>query len=321
MRKFMRNNFSAFILVLILVMSFLSSAHAADITLSSAVVINSGNKSTYEGKTITGTIPSDSSAGAFGDFISKGAIVIDGIELSLTIDGLNVDYSGVYSMLSGISLVNGAKLHLTVNGTNNLTAGFGGAGIAVPDGCTLEITATSTGTLNTTGGRSYGGGAGIGSIGDHMNTQTQANGIYPQGLGTIIINGGTINAQGGTWYYYNTASGGAAGIGSSEYSGSTSTVVTYGDNSYVNNITGSVTINGGTVNATGGSGAAGIGGGKTGTLQSITITGGTVTANGGYRASAIGLGFNGWNSGEGSLTCPAISISGGNVTANGSIGY
>ena len=242
MRKFMRSNFSAFILVIILAMSFVSSAQAADITLSSAVVINSSNKSQYEGKSVAGTIPADSSAGKIDSFISKGAIVIDGIELNLTINGLNVDYSEKYSMLSGISLVNNAKLHLTVNGTNNLKAGFGGAGIAVPDGCTLEITAASSGTLNATGGRNYGGGAGIGSIGDRMNSQTQANGIYPQGLGDITINGGTINAQGGTWYYYYEASGGAAGIGSSEYSGETSTGITYGDNRYVNNITGTLEI-------------------------------------------------------------------------------
>ena len=321
MRKFMRSNFSAFVLVLILVMSFVSSSNAADITLSSAVVINSSNKSQYEGKSVAGTIPSDSSAGGQGFFISQGAIVVDGIELNLTIDGLNADYSEKYSMLSGISLVNGATLHLTVNGENTLTAGYGGAGIAVPYGTTLEITAQSTGTLNTTGGKNYGGGAGIGSIGDRNNTN-QANAyIFPQGLGNIIINGGRINAQGGTWYTYDRAAGGAAGIGSSEYSGETTTGVTYGDNTYINNITGSVTINGGTVNATGGYGAAGIGGGDIGTLNSITITGGTVTANGGYRAAAIGLGFNGISSGTGTLTCPEIKISGGNVTANGNIGY
>lgn len=321
---------SAFILVFILAVSFVSSAQAADITLSSAVVINSSNKSQYEGKSIGGTIPSSSYTGS-----SPGAVVVDGIELNLTIDGLNVDYSGLYSMRSGISLVKGAKLHLTVKGTNNLKAGYGGAGISVPYSCTLEITAASTGTLNATGGKNYGGGAGIGSIGDHMNTNQVSDFLIPQGLGDIVINGGTINTQGGTWYHYYTASGGAAGIGSSEYSGHTDPKAVnvsnfkgdpvaehpYRDVTYINNITGSVTINGGTVNATGGYYAAGIGGGSTGTLQSITITGGTVTATGGDMGAAIGLGFNNFTSGSGTLTCPAISISGGNVTANGSIGY
>ncbi|MBQ7169402.1 MAG: hypothetical protein IJR63_05825, partial [Synergistaceae bacterium] len=107
-------------------------------------------------------------------------------------------------MLSGISLMNGAKLHLTVSGTNTLKAGYGGAGIAVPDGTTLEITAASTGTLNATGGRNYGGGAGIGSIGNRNSTADVTNLMVPQGLGDITINGGTVNAQGGTHYRQTT---------------------------------------------------------------------------------------------------------------------
>lgn len=129
-------------------------------------------------------------------------------------------------MLSGISLVNGATLHLTVNGTNTLTAGYGGAGIAVPAGCTLEITAASNGTLNATGGKSYGGGAGIGSIGNRDDTNQSNFYIFPQGLGNIVINGGTINAQGGTWYNYYTPCGGATGIGSSEFSDCSTTSIT-----------------------------------------------------------------------------------------------
>ena len=116
---------------------------AADITQNSAVVINSGNKAKYNNKSVTGTVPANSSAGSIGTFFSPGAIVVDGVELNLTIDGFNVDYSELYSMRSGISLINGATLHLTVKGTNTLKAGYGGAGISVPYGCTLEITATA----------------------------------------------------------------------------------------------------------------------------------------------------------------------------------
>ena len=291
---------------------------AADITQNSAVVINNANKATYNNKSVAGTVPSNSYVGNNGTFTSTGAIVVDGIELNLTIDGFNTDYSESLSPRSGIALANGATLHLTVNGTNTLKGGFGGAGISVPDGCTLEITAASTGTLNATGGKNYGGGAGIGSLGNRLNTQTQAYMVVPQGLGTIIINGGTINAQGGTWYVYYDKAGGAAGIGSAEDSGATFKDSSFGNNTYINNITGSITINGGTVNATGGFGAAGIGGGNMGTVKTITITGGTVTANGGYGA-AIGLGYNGAT--DGTLTCPIIEFTGGTTTANGNIGY
>lgn len=297
------------------------SVYAADITQNTAIVINSSNKSTYNGKTITGTVPSSSYAGNTGNFISRGAIVVDGIELNLTIDGFNADYSDQYSPRSGISLVNGATLHLTVKGTNNLTGGFGGAGISVPDGCTLEITAESTGTLNATGGESYGGGAGIGSNGNRDNTNKALGELYPQGLGDITINGGTINAQGGSWYQYYTSEGGAAGIGSSELSGATSNE-NYGSNTYINNITGNITINGGTVTAVGGCCASGIGGGTIGTVKTINITGGNITSSGKDGAAAIGLGTNSFmTESYGTLTCPSIDISGGTVKANGNIGY
>ena len=70
-----------------------------------------------------------------------------------------------------------------------------------------------------------------------------------------------------------------------------------------------ITITGGTVDATGGYGSAGIGGGKEGKGENITITGGTVTATGGSDGAGIGGGING--SGEN------ITIKGGTVNATG----
>ena len=71
---------------------------------------------------------------------------------------------------------------------------------------------------------------------------------------------------------------------------------------------GSITINSGTVIATGGSDAAGIGGGRYNNGGRITINGGTVTANGGYGGAGIGGGYS--NGG-------IITINGGTVTATG----
>ena len=70
-----------------------------------------------------------------------------------------------------------------------------------------------------------------------------------------------------------------------------------------------ITITGGTVDATGGYGSAGIGGGKEGKGENITITGGTVTATGGSDGAGIGGGMMG--SGEN------ITIKGGTVNATG----
>ena len=72
-----------------------------------------------------------------------------------------------------------------------------------------------------------------------------------------------------------------------------------------------ITITGGTVTAAGGNGA-GIGGGEEGNGKNITITGGSVTATGGYGGGA-GIGGGARGSGE------AITITDGTVNAAGGV--
>ena len=104
---------------------------------------------------------------------------------------------------------------------------------------------------------------------------------------TLTIQGsGSLNATGGTY---------GAGIGSN---GSTAC--------------GNIVIQGGIVDATGGKGAAGIGGGQpdtnaNGYCGNITISGGTVNATGGLYGAGIGAGDVG--------QCGNISINGGTVVA------
>ena len=73
---------------------------------------------------------------------------------------------------------------------------------------------------------------------------------------------------------------------------------------------GSITINGGVIQAHGGNNGAGIGGGQRGNGGTITINGGTVHAIAGDEAAAIGGGY-GANAGS-------ITINGGHITADGS---
>ena len=72
---------------------------------------------------------------------------------------------------------------------------------------------------------------------------------------------------------------------------------------------GVISISGGNITATGGIFAAGIGSGDSATCGNISITGGTITATGGMCGAGIGSGDHG--------SCGDISISGGNITATG----
>ena len=74
-----------------------------------------------------------------------------------------------------------------------------------------------------------------------------------------------------------------------------------------------ITITGGTVNATGNEDGAGIGGGSSGGGNNITIKGGTVTATGGGYRGNSGAGIGGGSSGSGEN----ITINDGKVTATG----
>ena len=117
-------------------------------------------------------------------------------------------------------------------------------------------------------------------------------GLYVMPSATLTIGGtGTLNATGGF---------GGAGIGG------TAANVGYVN---ANSNAGTITINGGTINAWG-LGGASIGGGGSGSGGTITINGGTVTATGG--GAGIGGGFYGGGGG-------VITINGGTVTAIGTI--
>ena len=240
-------------------------------------------------------------------------------------------------------LTNGASATVAFRGVNEFYAGTNGctvdsgnrytknkkgggfAGIQVDAGSTLTI-APSGGTLNVYGAfyvegdnsenSSYGysypdgatkntlaGGAGIGG-GAAWNTTSSASSAYAAGTpGTIIINGGNINAYGGHQ---------AAGIGGGLNGAATST---------------SITINGGNINAKGGRWAAGIGDGdsidknwstKYTYAYLISINGGKVDAVGGVGCPGIGTtdaistDTGSTRTGTSGLT---INLNGGEITA------
>lgn len=247
------------------------------------IVINSDTLEQYNDATITGSS-------------TTHVILVNGVEATITISDLDIQIPLVKNdetastWIPAIRLINGANLNLILEGKNTLKGGDMCAAIEVPEGCTLTI--SGEGSLKATGGE----GAGIGA-------SSRRNGS----LGTIVIDGGNIEAYGGEM---------AAGIGGSAEGGS-----------------GTIIINNGTVYAKGGHGSyykdiknvyggAGIGGGANGCVDRIEINSGNVTAYGGYATNAgrhpgaaIGCGGGGAKAVDGGYKYGEIAINGGTVSA------
>lgn len=175
--------------------------------------------------------------------------------------------------------INGSAT-LLLSGTNEITGATHDCPLVVKEG-TLTINGTNTDKLTLTGG-----------------TDNNAGCLGLREGASLIINGGHIVA---TSHAEN-----GSGIGS------------YWTRDLIPFPTcGSITINGGKIEATGGSQSAGIGAGDQCKCGDIIITGGTITATGGSESGA-GIGSGG--SGEYSSECGNITISGENtvVTATAS---
>lgn len=197
------------------------------------------------------------------------------------------------SQACAFSIAKGASVELVLTRPVTLKSGKQQAGLAVPTGAAVTISADSRyGALNAAGGDS---GAGIG--GYYGNSSSYVG-------GSITILSGTVEATGGS---------GAAGIGG------------YGPGTGTNE---QIHISGGKVTATGGSGAAGIGGGRysdgyysgsaTGENGQIIIDGtAVVTATG----KGGGAGIGGSHSGDGTGTKGRIILAGNaHITASSDSG-
>ncbi len=206
---------------------------------------------------------------------------------------------------------------VTIDGTTTWTAGTGTANL---DWTVSTTTNTDdTWTLTWLRDRTISGTVSS-TITLHDGANVTLDNVTAHVGGPVILCKGdaTITLVGENTVYTSTndCSGIQAGPSGKTLTiqGSGSLTATGGDNaagigSGENGTCGDIIISGGTVTATGDERGAGIGSGSEGTCGDITISGGTVTANGGNEAAGIGTGRQG--------TCGDIIISGGTVTATG----
>ena len=202
--------------------------------------------------------------------------------------------------------IKNAIVTLVLEGSNTLVS-TEAAGLYVDKSASLTISEESTGSLYamSTGGE----GAGIGGNKGYGT---------PYGTpGPIVINGGTIFAQGAD--FGTGIGGGSHGQADLVINGGSVTAVggylaagIGGGYGYEGNA-GSITINGGYVNATGDGKSAGIGCGGGGGHDKypaglITITGGTIEA---YANTGAGIGGSGDEGRDG--RGPQIYVSGGSI--------
>ncbi len=139
--------------------------------------------------------------------------------------------------------------------------------------------------------------------------------VLPKDVNLILANGATLTADKGIQV---AADGDFAVYAQSNDAATMGELIALNEDhlcagiggGFMNTICGNVTISGGVVNAQGGQGAAGIGGGYDSACDGVTIYGGIVHAQGGENGAGIGSGYSG-------SSCGNITISGGMVTAQG----
>ena len=137
-------------------------------------------------------------------------------------------------------------------------------------------------------------------------------GIECQGSALInLVDGTTNELTPGHEYAYN----GIMGFGGTITIDGTGTLQASGGSDYAGiggfDIDAHIVINGGIITATGGDFAAGIGSDRDYNFGNITINGGNVTATGGESAAGIGCGY-----GVGNSSCGDITFNGGTVVVN-----
>lgn len=245
--------------------------------------------------------------------IYGGTVIAKGGKNAAGIGGGEDGRGGTLIIYNGNVTATGGRNAAGIGGGDTGSGGtvniYGGTVTATGGNCGIGIGGVESATVNIHGGtvKAHGkhydtlGGIGIGVKNKRSNEAVLYFHMTDGNVTADVQNGGLSGAYKADELKYLCG----AGVGGF----------------YGGNIELHITIDGGTLNATGGYGAAGIGpgsiqgvvGGDIKSGSAITINGGTVTATGGDMGSGIGGGYGGNNKGT-------ITINGGTVTATGKNG-
>jgi hypothetical protein len=324
---------------------------------SDLIILTDNGQVTFDTQNNTHTITANGSYTVSGSTVKERITLQGGVNATVTLQNVDITLNtpGVPLYVTGtVDAIQGATATLILVGNNCLRGadlpGMGNnGGIELPSGATLTIDAddndqtltvlgSGDSAKNVSGATGHEGGAGIRLTGGTLNiaggTVTAAGNVNGAGVGgssntthettgsgTLNVTGGVLNANGDT-------NGGTGGTG---YSGAG----IGGSGARPANLT--VTVSGGEVNAQGGPGAAGIGGGGAvsgthagyGGLQgTITVNGGTLTATAGTSggaggsgyscAAGIGSSYTSWNNQHGGVSGMSVVVNGGTLVAKGS---
>ena len=194
-----------------------------------------------------------------------------------TVNATRTDGATTYHYNAAIYYTGSNDIAIELMGTNNLSGQKSITDISAAGICLIasSLTIGGSGVLNIT-------------FPENVNGNGESACGILVGSGDVTINGGTVNATGGT------ASG--------------PTGYSYG----ISALAGTVEISGGTVTATGGSALGTSGSCGIFARQAVSISGGTVTATGGTSSSGNSCGIYAYD-----VRGTSVTISGGTVTATG----
>ena len=270
---------------------------------------------------------------------TTNTITVTGGDHTITLNGVNIDVSGVsegvpcaFAIESGkvtLVLADGSENTLKSGLIDNGTTGISCAGLWVGKDATLTINSSeeNPGKLTAVGGgtdsHGFGNSAKAAGIGASRVYGTGYDTKYNY-VGDITITGGIVEATGSKASGYGGPGiGGGTNASNITISGGTVTAASGSQGSgcaaigsaYSHGGKKHIVISGGTVTATGGS--AGIGGGAYASAD-VTITGGNVTATSATSAGyGAGIGSGGGDYVSNGAKGGSITITGGTVKAQG----